>query len=398
MPTTNPPCRVVLFGACDRHNLGDLLFPHVLAALLPNVAVSVAGLLARDLRRYGGHRVRPLADITPCLSGPSALVHAGGELLTCSLVDAALMLAGTGAAPREGEALADWARRRLGGSWPAPYVVGRERVGGDTRLVHVAVGGVALDQADPRLDRAVSTALREADWVSVRDVLTRDALARRGIAARLVPDTAILVRELFGGVIDGHGTQGEPARLRQRFPEGWLAVQASLDFADDASVAALARGCERLARQTGLPIVLFRAGAAPLHDDLGLYRRLRQRVAPAARIHLFRSLDIWDICAVIAGSHGFLGSSLHGRIVALAHGLPRVSIAVDPARPNKLGAFVATWEVADMPGVTPPEGAAQALLAALSRSGQPSRAHADRLARHCRAAMDEWIRALPCPS
>ena len=50
-----PP--LVLFGAFDRHNFGDLLFPHLMTALLPGRDFQFAGLAARDLRAFGGHRV-----------------------------------------------------------------------------------------------------------------------------------------------------------------------------------------------------------------------------------------------------------------------------------------------------------------------------------------------------
>ena len=45
---------VILFGAFDRHNFGDLLFPHVAAALLPGRDLRFAGLAERDLRGCGG--------------------------------------------------------------------------------------------------------------------------------------------------------------------------------------------------------------------------------------------------------------------------------------------------------------------------------------------------------
>lgn len=41
----------IVFGAFDRHNLGDLLFAHVAAALLPrDETVVFAGLAARVTR------------------------------------------------------------------------------------------------------------------------------------------------------------------------------------------------------------------------------------------------------------------------------------------------------------------------------------------------------------
>lgn len=54
---------IVLFGAFDRHNFGDLLLPHVAAALLPGRQRVCAGLAQRVLRAHGGHAVRALADL-----------------------------------------------------------------------------------------------------------------------------------------------------------------------------------------------------------------------------------------------------------------------------------------------------------------------------------------------
>lgn len=386
-----PSLRVVLFGACDRHNLGDLLFPHVVAALLPAPPLAVAGLVARDLRPFGGHLVRPLSELAAEQGEPHVLVHVGGEILTCSVVDAALMLA-TSHEP------ATALQARLAAAGAAPYVADRRRAGRQARIVHCAVGGCELDDAPAELRRTVLAALAEADWVGVRDRLTEATLRHHGLNCVLMPDGAVLTRALFGPRIAQHAAQGEVAGLRQRFPEGWLAVQFSLDFADGASLAGLAAACDHLAARTGLPLVLFRAGAAPLHDDLALYRAVLARLAAGTRAWLFESLDIWDICAVIAQSHGYLGSSLHGRIVALLYGLPRVSLGLDHRRPRKLHAFVSTWEVADVPGVLPPAQAAEALLAQLGAPAAPSLAHADALAARCRTAMADWISRLLTPA
>jgi hypothetical protein len=64
----------ILLGAFDRHNFGDLLFPHLAAALLPGSRLIFAGLAERDLRPFGGHRTHALARLAaefgnaPCAS------------------------------------------------------------------------------------------------------------------------------------------------------------------------------------------------------------------------------------------------------------------------------------------------------------------------------------------
>ena len=47
---TARPCIIV--GAFDRHNFGDLLFPHLAAAMLPGRELVFTGVAARDLRPF----------------------------------------------------------------------------------------------------------------------------------------------------------------------------------------------------------------------------------------------------------------------------------------------------------------------------------------------------------
>ena len=83
----------ILLGAFDRHNFGDLLFPHIAAALLPGSRLIFAGLAERDLRPFGGHRTHALARLAAELgNAPVRLIHVGGEILTCEAWHAALML------------------------------------------------------------------------------------------------------------------------------------------------------------------------------------------------------------------------------------------------------------------------------------------------------------------
>jgi hypothetical protein len=118
---------LVLFGAFDRHNFGELLFPHLLATLLPGRSFEFAGLAARDLRAFAGHRVGALG----ALPQPASLVHVGGELLTCNAWQAAVMLldpveAAAAIARYDDDPAAAAARaaRQLGTLRSMPYVAG----------------------------------------------------------------------------------------------------------------------------------------------------------------------------------------------------------------------------------------------------------------------------------
>jgi hypothetical protein len=264
------------------------------------------------------------------------------------------------------------------------------------RLIHAGVGGVALAGCDPAMREEVISALRAADHVGVRDRLTLAQVCAAGIPARLMPDPAVMVADLFGPRIHERANQGEVAAVRSRFPRGYLALQFSAEFGDDATLARLAAQVESAAATAGLGVVLFRAGAAPWHDDLDALRRLAARLPPA-RVHVFESLELWSLCALVAHSRGYCGSSLHGRIVAMAFARPRVNLrrplpaaaaaTADAAAPaDKPAAFAATWDLPEMPRSVEPGAAARGIGQALAADPARLQARAEELVREGRQA------------
>jgi hypothetical protein len=367
---------VILFGAFDRHNFGDMLFPHVAAAMLPDREAIFAGLAGRDLRAEGGHRVEALSTVGAALGErPATLIHVGGEILTCDAWEAAVMLtppddarplvARLDGRPREQR---EWAARMLGTQARAPYAtVARAVLRGPLRVAYLAVGGVELEACDGELRAEVLAALAAADDLSVRDRQTQAQLQAAGIAARLAPDPAVMVAELFGAKLRARVGHGEVARLREALPQGYLAVQFSADFGDDETLTCLAAQLDRACASTGLGAALFRAGTAPWHDELDVLQRVAARMR-GGTAQVFASLDVWDICALIAAARGYCGSSLHGRIVAMAFALPRVNLRHPSARARtgKQAAFASAWELAEMPAVVDVDDAAAAIERALT--------------------------------
>ena len=398
-PHPSAPARTVLFGAFDRHNFGDLLFAHVLERMLAPRAVCHAGLATRDLRACGGHAVRAFGALAACARGVAlTVVHVGGELLTCDAWEAAVMLA----PPDQVQALIAqqqawkddplaWAQSHVGLSARAPYVLSKTALAQariETLCFH-AVGGAGLDRRDAPLRDEVLEKLRMADHLSVRDRQTLAQLHAHGIDAQLVPDPVVMVAELFGARIRQRAAQDAMQAVTRAFPQGYAAIQFDASFGDDATLDVLAREIARAVRTRGLGIVLFRAGAAPWHDDLDAYRRLGARIE-GTPFMIFASLDVWDICALIAHSRIFCGSSLHGRIVAMAFAKPRINIvhAQEAMQPPKQAAFAATWEAAEIAATASVHEIAEAIDTALDADTALLRHTADDLARRYRAAFE----------
>jgi hypothetical protein len=395
------PSPVILFGAWDRHNLGDLLFPRIAARMLAPRPVVVAGLVERDLTAWGGHRVAPLSGLAAAWGDrPADLLHPGGEVLGCDLYQAAVMTL----PPEEADAAvarydADpaarlaWARRTVDTDRQMAYLAPRRLFRNPRRFAYHAVGGVDLSRLPEAMREEAFDRLREADRVSVRDRVTQDALTATGINTALVPDPAALTAGLFEEEIRRHGATGEPARVRERFPTGYLALQSSADFGDDATLHALASSLGRTCRAMGLGMVLFRAGAAPWHDDLAVYRRL-SLLLPGCRVHIFQSLHVWDICALLAGAAAFAGSSLHGRIVAHSFGTPGLSFlrAGREESSSKQTAYFSTWLPSDPGCLTVEDDLTSALLRVMS-AGRAGPGSQD-LAALARAGWRETVAAL----
>jgi len=392
--TSATQIETILFGAFDRHNFGDLLFPHVVAAMLPDRRLRFAGLLERDLRPFGGHFVEAIAR--QAASGDVQtfdIVHVGGELLTCDAWEAAVMLAPEAgvramidARPAWAHDSAAWARANFGLPVRAPYVLSKADFPRARRVIFNAIGGVDLVQRDSRMRAYVVRALNSADDVTVRDATTQHMLEGEGIASRRLPDPAVMIAELFGGIVAEHAASEAVSSVRDMCPNGYLAIQFSADFGDDRTLDEIARGLDLAAAAHGLGVVFFRAGIAPWHDTLEAYERARKRMQTPS-VSLMTSPNLWDICAVVAGSHAYCGSSLHGSIVAAAFSVPHVNLR-HPTRASaqsKQTAFANTWEDSDWPGEVAVDQIAQGIEKSLRIDGTRLASTARRLVAEYRA-------------
>jgi len=406
---------LILFGAFDRHNLGDLLLGRIAAALASSHAPArpmlFAGAASRDLRSAGGMQVHALDELIArwqrrsALDPPRAppdLLQVGGEILGCTAWEAAVMLepaqraaALIAAHDRDHRGREAWARQHLGIRRALPYLASKAQLPPGSRIAHAASGGVGFAQLPAASRRAALTELRAATVLHVRDRRTQDTLAAAGIMARLAPDPAVLAPHVLGTAIGQHAQAGEPAALRTRYPAGWIAVQVSAEFADDATLDALATGLDHLQRDTGLGLVLFCAGRAPWHDDPEVLDRLRTRLHEPADCTVATSTHPLDLCALLSGCTLCLASSLHARIVTEAFARPAASLVQTSAQGDKLHAYLETWhaDALHLHAVTAagPIGAAKAAL------GEPvarRQARATQLATLARAALARCFEAL----
>lgn len=342
------PAPIVLFGAFDRHNLGDLLLAQCAQASLAGRPCVHAGLRARDFRELGGPRVEALNQLLaewPARYGqaPLDILHVGGEILSTSTWEAALMLQEPAQVdallrrlPQQGAGAA-WARSQIGAERPLAYVLSRSQCPRPVRhLEFRGIGGCTFAGLSPSERTYGLRALAEADRLSVRDRLTQTALAEAGLQAQLRPDPVSGVSQGFAAQIRQAAQHAAVQAARNQAGGPFLAVQFAGEYATDATLAQIA-AC---LNAQGRPLVLFRAGAAPWHDDLQSYQRLLKHLRVPAQ--LFDSLHIWAICALLAASAAVFATSLHVRLLAREFAHPLLELP-DGMRSVKVAAYEATW-------------------------------------------------------
>jgi hypothetical protein len=346
--------KIVLFGAFDRFNYGDLLFPIIFCRLYaeaggePGSDIEFVGLRRSDLRRFGGYPTRSVSYLTngDNLPDRSVVVVCGGELIGQSwsemhgslippcLTPVALALNKAISQSR----LDRLSRSYFAAHWELPYVIGPGDFDHDVSVVYNAVGALSLPRRDDAVKERAHRTLSAAAFLSVRDAASQKLLNEHRSIAELFPDSAMLVSELFPkerlfGLVNAETLQV----LRSRHG-GHLCFQVSRASAE-RHVAAIASELDRLHARFALQIVLLPIGRAAFHEDQTALRAIKERMrSPAV---LPGPNGVYDIMALLSHAKLVVGTSLHGVITAMSYGVPYVALAgID-----KLQVFLDTWSI-----------------------------------------------------
>lgn len=346
--------RTVLFGAFDRFNYGDLLYPWITRWMLGKAGVDcdvrVCAQLASDLGAVGGEpTVRlhdAIQDFTP--TAPVTILVAGGEVLSqgwfgTMLASVSEKEAGdllrirqhSDEAAAEQHCRATWSHGRR-----FPWLVGAKDVPG-ARIAYNSVGGWPLARAAAEDRRATTRILAEAHFLSVRDATSWEILLSLSpdLHPRLAPDAISLLARMWprDTLRDRGLTPEELAHIGSRY----LCVQANTDYVRD-NLSLLAAELDQAASYLGAGLVLLPFGHCRGWNDEDGLRVLGDHLrTPSLLLRASRGLR--GLTAVLAGASLFTGTSLHGVIAASAYGVPAVPLlTADP----KVSNYLATWPIA----------------------------------------------------
>lgn len=330
---------VLLIGAYERDNFGDLLLYQLTKGYLTECRVVAGSIIGADMAALIGDPVLPYNDLLTARSWDAVWVVGGevggvdtGNALTMSLNEHDGQIFDRASSHgREviSQYLAD-------SSTIAPaYIPQLDRfpLSNSTPMIVNSVGLDALRivGGSSGTDAAIN-ALRRADSLVVRDDHSRAVAEQHGIATILSPDMVHAISLRY------------PEMSTNSTPDidSYFLFQANGNLIEKFGAEKIAGAVAQVAITTGWRPVLFLAGTARHHDRLDQYDEVLSSlsaIAPMLRPTVLATRLPLELAEWIAKCHVWIGSSLHGRIIAGSFGRPRVSL-----ENAKVSTYAATWD------------------------------------------------------
>ncbi|CUJ89548.1 polysaccharide pyruvyl transferase CsaB [Shimia thalassica] len=328
--------KLILFGAYDRFNYGDMLMPMVIHRyferyhddMLAKYDVRFASLTKSDMRDRDCLPSEAIMDIVPQEGDDSAVIVCGGEVIATS--ESALFL--HNASSREEaidmraqvksdpDAFASHARKELGGIWSCPYVPPPEMFGNG--VYFVAAGGKI-----PKRGEEMTRRLAGATHVSIRDRRALEPIRATGQDVRLAPCAVSLIADGLFSDLENHDVGCDAP---------YFVFQCVND--DNMSPEAVAAQLRRICQTSGCKVYLTPLGYAADHDDQLILGKIADELGDLALIDKVGSLS--SILSIFKGASFYIGTSLHGTITSMAYGIPYFNFK---QRIGKLGAYLNSW-------------------------------------------------------
>lgn len=293
--------RLAHFGTFDVANYGDLLFPRLVEHHLRGSFDEFV-----HISPVGGRRIYTDVPVSSSLDDVNrqgvrfdAVMIGGGNIIHARKSD----LPDYRHVQRHAYAKLWIGATQLAASQQIPLVVNAPGVPYSLRGPSAWFGKMMFEQAA---------------YGVVRDEESARRLKDMGIfGVGVVPDTALLVREVFAQEGGAHQTF-----TRRALPERYAAVHLNERYLSGEGLC-VAERLDSISRKIGMPLVLIPIG--PCHGDDRLAASVAGRMQTQPMV--LEPIQVAQIAATIAGAECYIGSSLHGFITAASFERPCLLVA-----------------------------------------------------------------------
>lgn len=339
---------VFLLGATDRFNFGDLLYPIILENIIKKIDtnnqinIKNSGIVKSDFSAQGAIptiSVRSVYKECEKIDHPIFILIVGGEVVgsrwgrIVSFIDKDFKKTydQNKKILRHFEYIINdiIAKKNVGGKGDLPFQISKKYLKNITGVIYNSVGGIRNFKLLP-YKRKIVRSLQESVYCSFRDKGTFNLFKPHVRQSLLVPDTAILVSEIF--------PKKKLSKDYLNF-KNYVFFQISKREADYWGITFIISKIKKLITG-GHNVVLCPIGTALGHEDhiplMAIYNQLH---SCHASINFIKNPKIVQIISLIANAELYIGSSLHGIITSMSYSVPYLSLRNN----SKITSYLETW-------------------------------------------------------
>jgi hypothetical protein len=331
-------------SASDRINYGDLLFPilfkKVLESKYPQAVFLNYAVVKSDFSKFGALPTASyLSFQKKAKSMGGNVVIGGGEVFFTEWRTLYSFISPTYSKLLKNpyfkrfNAKFDLAKMVLSHNQVGiPFCPSKEELQNESlKFFFNSVGGVFFGKKEhPKNSKLIHT-LQQSSLVSVRDQRSYDSMQYFGVESKLVPDSAIIMSDIFSKEI-----LIESTTLKNLVNKKYLFFQLGR-YKSPQNLKKLAEQLKYIGNQLDLEVVLCPIGLAPGHEDDIVLNKLH-KLEPS--FILVKPQNISDIMFAIGNASLYIGTSLHGLITAQSFGKPYVGLNKNLP---KLESYLKTW-------------------------------------------------------
>ncbi|MEJ8756932.1 polysaccharide pyruvyl transferase family protein [Pontibacter sp. H259] len=339
--------KVLILGAFDRYNYGDLLFPLIIEKVLKDLnketQIRFFGIIDKDLSSVGGVSTQSIKSFYKECNDSDVKVNiiiAGGDSLTATWSS---LLASLNRffeiTHRYRNIISNivnvnfLAKRFIGGKTKYPFIIEKNKFKQINKILFNSLGGSGVN--DNFINN--NSALFEVDYFAVRDIDTYNNLNNNGINIELFPDSAILMSKLYP--LETELKSKTSAKIIEfvRNNENYIFFQVNQLYCGK-DYNTIIKSLKIIGAEFNLKICLCPIGSALSHNDQIPLERISKKLDIPH--HYFEDVTIWDIMYLIAKSKCYIGTSLHGTITAMSFDIPYIGL-----KAKKLNSYLKSWGV-----------------------------------------------------
>lgn len=332
--------KILAIGAYERDNFGDLLFYQVLKDAMRDATIIAGSVMYSDMTETLGEKVLPYPVLLDKYVWDAVWV-VGGEVGGVD-IERAYNMSLSPERLRQYRTLSDERKeviqRAYGGSHipKTAYLpdIGQFELNKETPLIinSVGVSNIGLLE-DPATKRKSISILRRAHQLVVRDEKSKIFCEKKGIQVRLMPDMIHSISRI------SKWNKLKDSRLSS---SPYITFQINQSLLQTYDRNEVADTLVKIIKERKMKIIMIAAGTAVHHDSYAEYQRLKMLVGNRVghkNIEVLLSRSPMSIVEAIVNSRLWIGTSLHGRIVASSFHVPRISLTN-----HKVATYALAWD------------------------------------------------------